>query len=55
MDATEDRRKAIYLEMVRLRHRINELDRELTRIDYNLPEPWRRDKAFVPEFLRTPS
>lgn len=48
----EDRKRKIFEQKLALYKEIRSLDRELARIELGLPEPWRKDKNFIPEFLR---
>ena len=49
MDA---RKKEIYSQILHLKREIDTLERELTRMERNLPEPWRRDRNYIPPYLR---
>lgn len=48
----EDRKRKIFEQKLDLYRQIKSLDRELARIELGLPEPWRRDKSYIPQFLR---
>lgn len=52
MPSTDRRKREIYCEMARLRAQMQALERELNRIELGIPEPWKRDKSFIPDFLK---
>ena len=52
MPSTDRRKREIYREMARLRAQMQALERELNRIELGIPEPWKRDKSFIPDFLK---
>ena len=52
MSSIDRRKREIYCEMARLRAQMQALERELNRIELGIPEPWKRDITFIPDFLK---